>query len=102
MSSCLVVSQPNLADLAKYVTPRYSSYWKKIGIHLNVEKGRLNAIECDYKYVDRCCDQMFALWRDTDHNATWSKVFDAIESACKYSMQFSFVVKSVYISILFI
>jgi len=80
-----VYSEPQLRELGNHFTPYYSSYWKKIGIHLKLEKGRLDAIESNHPGdVDRCCNDMFALWLDTDRDATWSKVCNAIESQCKY------------------
>ena len=97
--------EPHLKELAKHFTPNYSSYWKKIGIYLKIEKGRLDAIESNYPAdVDRCCNEMFSLWLDTDPNAIWSKVCDAIDSECKCCTvcTFSFVGKSVQLSIPFI
>ena len=75
---------PQLQEIAKHITPKYSSYWKKVGTFLKIEKGRLDAIESNHQGdVDRCCNEMFDLWLSVDHNATWSRIYDAIESECK-------------------
>ena len=72
-----------MKDLAKHVTPKFAVHWKSIGEFLSIPKGKLDILGEDYKEsVERCCNEMFDVWLDTDHTATWEKVLQAIEG-CK-------------------
>lgn len=78
-------TKPEMKKLAECVTPKWAVYWKSIGRLLCIPKGQLDILGEDYSgKVERCCNEMFAAWLDTDLNATWEKVLEAIESSdCK-------------------
>ena len=96
---------PSLKDLCEHVTPKYAVYWRMIGILLGLSSGLLDIIEYDNmcKAVD-CCNAMFSQWLGLYTNATWKRLFSAIESplvykarALKKGTQFIHVIKFNYI-----
>ena len=77
---------PALKDLCEHVTPKYAAYWRMIGILLGLYNGLLDIIENDNmcKAVN-CCNAMFSQWLESHADATWEKVFSAIESPLIYT-----------------
>ena len=71
--------------IAEHVTPYYAAHWKSIGKFLQIPKGQLDVLELDYSKSEQRCNQMFHKWLDTDLDATWRKVLEAVENGCKSS-----------------
>ena len=72
----------------KHVCDKYADNWKRIGYYLDMPTGTLNAIERNFpSNVKWCCHQLFEEWLQIDSNASWDKVFSAIDSlqTCDYS-----------------
>ena len=66
----------------KFVTPRYASYWKEIGIFLDFKPGQLEIIKMDNPAdTKRSCNDMFIKWLQTDSSASWEKFFNALDLA---------------------
>ena len=66
----------------KFVTPRYASYWKEIGIFLDFKSEELEIIKMDNPAdTKRSCNDMFIKWLQTDSNASWEKFFNALDLA---------------------
>ena len=71
-----------MKDLYKHVTPCYAAHWKYIGVYLDIELGRLNIIRADHPGdASGCCNDLWEKWLELDCDATWDKLFTAIDSA---------------------
>ena len=71
---------PLMKDLMKHVCDKHAANWKRIGYLLDMSPGILNAIERNFpSNVKWCCQQMFEEWLQMDVNASWGKVFAAID-----------------------
>ena len=69
--------------IAEHVTPNYAAHWKSIGRFLHIPEGKLEILEADYAKSVQRCNKMFHKWLDTDLDATWGKVLEAVENGCK-------------------
>ena len=76
----LVNTTPLLKDLYRCVTPTYATKWKEIGIELGLRDTKLKEINVDRKTVKDCCNDMLAHWLCVDMEASWEKLFNAIDS----------------------
>ena len=75
------MNTPLLRDLYEYITPRYAACWKTVGIQLGLPNGELKAIKAgDPTNVPICCNRMLEKWLEVDKDASWAKLFTAIES----------------------
>lgn len=72
------VDRPQWKDLYIYVIPQHATKWRKVGAILGLPTGVLDIIanDCNDK-AESCCHAMFEKWLDTDHTASWRKLFDA-------------------------
>ena len=74
-------ARPLLKDLQNNITPYYAAHWTVIGTQLGIHSGILQGIQASYPAdAFRCCNKMLEIWLDTDCNATWDKIYKAIES----------------------
>ena len=81
MHALLASSRPELKDLIGYVTPQYAAHWKEIGICIGVRAEDTKIIELAYPtMLDKCCNEMFFKWLEYDVDASWDKLFTAIDS----------------------
>lgn len=82
----IVNTVPSLKDLCEYIIPHYAVHWKLIGTQLGLSGDALDIIEVDniYKAVP-CCNAMFSQWLELHSDASWKKVFSAIESPLMYT-----------------
>ena len=72
--------RPTLKDLYKHATPHYAAYWEDIGIYLDIEPGCLKIIQKDNPGdASGCCKDLWKKWLEVDLNATWEKLFTAID-----------------------
>ena len=74
--------RPKLKDLYKHVTPCYAADWEDIGVYLDIELGHLKIIRADHPGdSSSCCKDLWKKWLEIDPDATWNKLFTAIDSA---------------------
>ena len=74
--------EPKLKDLYKHVTPCYAAHWEDIGIYLDIELGHLKIIKADHPGdISGCCKDLWKKLLEVDCDATWEKLFNAIDSA---------------------
>ena len=72
---------PELKDLCKYVLPRHAAQWKTIGIFLDMQSGQLDVIKADNPTnTNECCINLFTKWLEVSKDATWEKMFEAIDT----------------------
>ena len=72
--------RPKLKDLYKHVTPCYAAQWEDIGVYLDIELGHLKTIKADHPGdTNGCCKDLWKKWLELDPNATWEKLFTAID-----------------------
>ena len=72
--------RPKLKDLYKHVTPCYAAQWEDIGVYLDIELGHLQTIKADHPGdTSGCCKDLWKKWLELDPNATWEKLFTAID-----------------------
>ena len=73
-------TKPLLADLQNIITPKYAAHWIVIGTQLGIPSGILQGIQASYPAdAFHCCNMMLEKWLDTDCNATWDKIYKAVE-----------------------
>jgi len=74
--------RPELRDLCRYVLPLYAAHWWEIGIFLNINQGQLEVIRLNKPAnANGCCSALFDKWLQGTDNATWEKMFEAIDLA---------------------
>ena len=72
---------PILRDLYKYFTPEYAPSWIEIGILLGLPDSKIRIIKANNPSdVKRCCNEMLAEWLRMDLDASWVKLFVAVDS----------------------
>ena len=70
-----------MKDLYKYVTPCYAAHWEDIGVYLDIELGQLKIIKKNNPSdASDCCKDLWKKWLEADSDATWEKLFAAIDS----------------------
>jgi len=70
-----------MKDLQSKITPYYAARWTVIGTQLGIHSGTLQGIQASFPAdAFRCCNEMLEVWLDTDCNATWDKVYKAVQS----------------------
>lgn len=73
-------SVPSPRDLQRYFTPQYCTKWRAIGAHLGLPGYSLDEIEANNQHsVRNCCYAMLSKWLESDEEASWKKLFHAIE-----------------------
>ena len=78
--------RPKLKDLYKHVTPCYAAQWEDIGVYLDIELGHLKTIKVDHPGdTSGCCKNLWKKWLELDPNATWEKLFTAIDDCTTIS-----------------
>ena len=72
---------PKLAKMFKFLLP-LSTYWKNIGVLLELENANLSRIESECRGVpDNCLREMLSMWlRQVDPPPTKSALVDAVET----------------------
>ena len=62
------------------ITPYYAAHWTVIGTQLGIHSGILQGIHASSPAnAFHCCNMMLENWLETDPNATWDKIHEAIE-----------------------
>ena len=75
-----------MKDLYKHVTPCYAAQWEDIGVYLDIELGHLNTIRANHPGdVGGCCKDLWKKWLELDPDATWDKLFTAIDDCAATS-----------------
>ena len=84
----LIPAVPSLKDLYKQITPEYAPFWREIGILLGLSDAKIRIIQANNPSdVKRCCNEMLAQWLRVDPDASWEKLFAAINSLVISSSQ---------------
>ena len=95
----LGAKRPKLKDLFTCITPRYAAHWENIGIYLDIEVGYLETIKADHPGdTSACCKKLWKKWLKIDTDATWEKLFTAIDSAVPsiLSSTGKYILKSIF------
>ena len=78
----LGIDTPTPKDLYKHVTPYYAARWEDIGICLGIELPQLEIIKKNNPNdVSDCCKDLWKKWLSANPDATWEKLFTAIDTA---------------------
>ena len=82
MCSVLVGSKPSMKDLCKHVVTKVASKWNFLGYTLLNEKqsAKINNIKSNHRDNEQCCIEMFAQWLESDPNANWYDLVEALKS----------------------
>jgi len=76
-----VTNAPTLKELQRHVTPHFAADWREIGVELDLTDAKLREIEAgNPTNLKWCCNRMFSEWLRLDSDASWEKLFTAIES----------------------
>ena len=63
------------------ISPNFGAHWKVIGVCLGMPNGEMKIIEANHPNDAKgCCNKMLGKWLELDPNASWEKMFAAIES----------------------
>ena len=73
-----------MKDLNKHVIPLVATRWYDLGLELLETKyamTKLEIIQADNRNdVSKCCTQMFKKWLETQTDASWSQLVQAVKS----------------------
>ena len=70
--------RPKLAELSCRVSPYWAARWRQLGTELKVKQSQMEIIDADHpRDCLRCCNEMFSVWLDSNHTATWNNVLNA-------------------------
>ena len=75
--------KPSARKLQRYVIPDVATKWYELGLELLDEKEehQLNIIKSNYgNDVKKCCLEMFLLWLNTNSDANWYQIVEALKS----------------------
>ena len=74
--------KPELSELMEYVGVKAGVKWPAIGLKLGITNAKLNAIDKDCRgKTDDCCREMFDHWLNTNPDANWREVIEALNTA---------------------
>ena len=78
----LVKSKPTKEKLLDYVIPNVTSRWYILGVKLLKDQDlHLDVIESNHAGDnEKCCMKMFWYWLNTNTDATWLQIIDALRS----------------------
>ena len=97
-----MTTAPKLKDLYQHITPQYAADWIVIGTLLGLPSGELKAIEAGWPTNTKwCCNKMLEKWLETDHTASWGKLFTVTESLAESSGE-AFDKGAVYVYMIYI
>ena len=75
--------RPSGKDLNTHVIPFTATRWKDLGevlLRPDLAENELKIIEANYPHdVKERCKQMLNKWRDTDKDANWKQLIDALK-----------------------
>lgn len=72
--------QPKLKTLLGELETKVAHEWERIGIHLNIEEGELEAIKYNTKFdCKNCLREMLRIWLRRTDPPSWSAIADALE-----------------------
>ena len=73
-------TKPEIRYLHRYIVPKYSTKWEELGLLLEVPTHHLDIIKCDHpSSVKECCKAMLRKWMEITPDATWNKLYKAID-----------------------
>ena len=71
-----------MRDLHKHFVPLYATRWKDIGVYLGIELVHLDTIRANHPHdVENCFSELLEKWLMWDTDATWDKLFTAIDDS---------------------
>ena len=78
-------NRPLLKDLYEFVVPSVADRWRDIGVQLLhptlVDDRTLDVIAADHQNsVKECCRNMFEKWLETQIDASWKQLLEAISN----------------------
>ena len=78
----LVKSKPTKEKLLDHVIPNVTSRWYILGVKLLKDQdSHLDVIESNHAGDnEKCCMKMFWYWLNTNTDATWLQIIDALRS----------------------
>ena len=77
--------KPTALYLSRLCFIKFATKWSNIGLELDIDSEVLDIIDADYKNdVQKCCSIMLRKWLDSDPEASWGKLFDAVENAKRH------------------
>ena len=70
-----------MKDLHLHIIPHYAADWREIGVLLGLNIGNLDSIEYNRSTdVEYCCNKMLEIWLATNTTASWTEMYDVIDS----------------------
>ena len=76
---------PILRDLYDHVVPSVADKWRDLGVKLlhptKIEQRVLEVIAADHPHsVENCCKSMFEKWLNTQEDASWQQLLEALQT----------------------
>ena len=77
--------RPILRDLYDHVVPSVADKWRDLGVKLLhptlIEQRVLEVIAADHPHsVENCCKSMFEKWLNTQEDASWQQLLEALQT----------------------
>ena len=80
-------AKPTMSEICKHIRDEAASRWYNLGMLLVVPVHQLNIIQMNYPHdTEMCCTQMFRYWLQTDTEASWSKLLNALRNMAQNSL----------------
>ena len=87
--------RPILRDLYDHVVPSVADKWRDLGVKLlhptQIEQRVLEVIAADHPHsVENCCKSMFEKWLNTQEDASWQQLLEAL-----HTMQLNYLAEQI-------
>ena len=73
---------PKLSKLNKYIVPKFSASWEKLGVALALDQYQVAIISKNHAHnphrSEDCCREMLIKWLQINPSATWGVLEDAV------------------------
>ena len=75
-----------MKDINNYVVIKCAANWRQLGENLDIDEDFLNIIEKDNpNRCENCCSKMLGDWLDSNVNASWKILLDAVSKTTSLS-----------------
>ena len=70
-----------MVNINNHVVQMWAPKWRKLSAKLNIQQHLMDIIECNHPNdCETCCSKMFSGWLDTNPDASWEDIINAVDS----------------------
>ena len=87
MYTYIEFAKPTMNEICRHIRDEAACRWKDLGIELVIPTHQLDIILMNNPHnMQECCTQMFSYWLQTDTEASWSKLLNALRNTAQNSL----------------